>query len=466
MTLTLNHTIITHAIQPYSLLDAPQESTVHKTLKTYCHENQHLATSEHAYNHLVGGRVGLLVALAIIYEETFSQDIHKMMVSTYHKIMEDARFLQDKLTWLPPHPKNTPNNESIFTRNIGIYLGLSVIQHYFIDENCLPIITKNINFEIELQEIVSIKYRKLVKKMLEMDAKSLILSDIYTLITYAESTQNSTVSEAIVCFATIGGFLENTRIHAFINQTFVVKNELLTTLFELLILRQTPQKYTLIFSESPITDIMSDKLSSLYQYCGDEFMNNIITSQCLHTTLNPTIWLKTIAKLYPERSLLFKNIIWREKLIFNPPAHIFSISAEAQNATLLHQCYTDDLAHFLNRKFRIDIAKADLMFSSFWLGMLPIKNFKELNVERKIIDFRRTQQYARCTILLTKRFEKVVIWQGRSFRDNDEIDLIFYFLNDYNSPNDYLQTFGAKALSQQKVMEILFWCLEIGLLKS
>jgi hypothetical protein len=68
--------------------------------------------------------------------------------------------------------------------------------------------------------------------------------------------------------------------------------------------------------------------------------------------------------------------------------------------------------------------------------------------------------------LLTKRFEKVVIWQGRSFRDNDEIDLIFYFLNDYNSPNDYLQTFGAKALSQQKVMEILFWCLEIGLLKS
>jgi hypothetical protein len=38
-------------------------------------------------------------------------------------------------------------------------------------------------------------------------------------------------------------------------------------------------------------------------------------------------------------------------------------------------------------------------------------------------------------------------------------------LNDFRSLNDYKNTFGEKALNDFKITELIFWCLEIGIIQ-
>jgi hypothetical protein len=191
----------------------------------------------------------------------------------------------------------------------------------------------------------------------------------------------------------------------------------------------------------------------------------------LDKSLSPLLWLKTISYKYPQKTILFKNVIWREKLLLKMPKELFTLvnnnlSKYEISNNLLLDIYRSDIESIFDMKLRIDISKTTTFFSSFWIGILSIKNFEDINREKKIIEFRKAHQYSRFTILLTKRFEKVISWQGRSFKDNDEIEFLYYFFEDFHSPNDYKSTLKEKALEDCKILELIFWCLELGIIES
>ncbi len=426
-----------------------------------------LALAENTYNYLTGGRVGYLLTLCVFYDNTSDERIKKIIVEILNSIKQDAFFLKEKLTWLPVYHTNN-EHKRIFLRNIGIYLGLKLINQYFIDDESLETLSRHISFEVELGEVSSIKHRKMLQRMLISDTESIKTADIETLLTYHQNTHNQVVLEAIICILITNQSIIN---ESLVNRTkeYIKQYEhgrFIIALIELVLQKQVKKRTSLNLSGNFTEEMMQKNFSSVYQFCGEDTINKIIREQQLEKVFSPSLWLKNILKFYPNKSLLFKNVIWREQFLLNSPTWIFSINKQPDyDLAPLHQCYNSNIDKLFEFKLKINKSKFEGFFGSFWIGILPIKDFRNLNIEKKIVDFRQTQQYSRFTILLAKRFEKIVTWQGRSFRDNDEIDFIFFFLNDFRSLNDYKNTFGEKALSDFKIIELTFWCLEIGIIQ-
>lgn len=425
------------------------------------------ALAENTYNHLNGGRVGYLLTLCVFYDNTADERIKKIIVEIVKSIKQDAFFLKEKLTWLPVYQTNN-EHKRIFLRNIGIYLGLKLIHQYFIDDESLENLTKHISFEVELSEVSSIKHRKMLQRMLISDTESVKTADIETLLIYHQNTPNQVVLEAVICILLTNqpiiheSWLKQIKesVRRYEHGNFII------ALLDLGLQKQVKKRTSLNLSGNFTEEMMQKNFSSVYQFCGEDSINKIIREQQLEKVFSPSLWLKNILTFYPNKSLLFKNVIWREQFLLHSPTWIFSINKQPEyNLAPLHQCYNSNINTLFEFKLKIDKSKFKGFFGSFWIGILPIKDFRNLNIEKKIVDFRQAQQYSRFTILLAKRFEKIVTWQGRSFRDNDEIDFIFYFLNDFHSLNDYKNTFAEKALSDFKIIELTFWCLEIGIIQ-
>jgi hypothetical protein len=447
-----------------------QDSESFKMVKEYFDQYQHLVSSESAYNQLNGGRVGLLLIQAILCSAKKDENFEKTLIHNFNLIVNETLFLNEKLTWLPPYQQNQ-NGQNLFLRNIGIYLGLSIVHQYYFQEDNIYFLLKHISFEVELNEVSSYKHRKLLKQLFDSDAKDIKLADIHKLICYYQQSNNQVVLESIICFIIIGDFLKEKSVNGIIQNIEKLNDPFIKVLLIACQQQKTVQEHRFIFSENVICDIMKKKFISLYQYCGEDFMNVTIKEKQLDRSLNPLLWLRTISNEYPQKTRLFKNIIWREKLLLKMPKDLFTLAnnnlskCESSNNLLL-DIYKGDIKSVFDMKLRIDISKINSFFSSFWIGILAIKNFKEINHEKKIVEFRKTHQYSRFTILLTKRFDKVISWQGRSFKDNDEIEFLYYFFEDFHSPNDYKSTFKEKALEDLKILELIFWCLELGIIES
>jgi hypothetical protein len=441
-------------------------SESYKMLKDYFYHYQHLASSESAFNHLNGGRVGLLLIQFMYQREIEDDNFEKMVANNFNSIVGDTVFLNEKLTWLPP----SEDSDKLFLRNIGIYLGLSVIHQHFLQSDEIIFLLNHISFEIELSEVSSHKYRKLLKQMFSSEPKDITLSNIHKLILYYQQSNNEVVLESIICFIILGRVSEEKSISNFILSSEAFNNPFVKILLMASNQNRKSPKRSINFSENIVIDVMKKKLISLYQYCGENFMNTIIKDKQLDKTLNPTLWLRTILKEYPEKSRLFKNIVWRERMLLKLPKYLFSISDDLesyeQSNKVLLDVYKSDMDNIFKMKFKIDKSKIRIIFNSFWIGMLPIKNFAELNSPHRIMDFKKVQNHTRCSILLVKRSEKVIVWQGRSFRDNDEIAFLFYFLEDFYSPNNYKSTFGENALDDFKILGLIFWCLELGIIET
>lgn len=464
MTVALRNIVSIQTYQRFLCSDEQGNDNPYEIIKKYYHENHYQSSSYDAYNQLLGGRVGLLLSLAILYKQKTDDSINEEMNKVFKLIQQDVLFLNDSLTWLPPYSAN--ENAKFLVRNIGMYLGFSIVNRYFVQEEAIPFIKKSINFEIELNEIVSIRHRNMMRKMLKNETQTIKLSDIEILINYFNRTNNNVVLEGIACFAILGNFTEEIIVKQLFVNTQILNIPFLKALIKIVSQNIDLPKEISNFSNNPVIDIMENRLKSLYQFCGKDFMERIILKDNLAGVLKPTIWLNSILKNFPQKSILFKNIIWREKLLLKPQNHLFTISSEYPNDSnnTLHTYYTNDLDYVFKTKFKIDKSKIKILFSSFWIGIIPVNNFEGLNIERKINEFKKTQRHTRFTILLTKRFEKVVTWQGRSFRDNDEIDFLFFFLDNFKSPDEYREKFGNDALEYFKIVEIIFWCLEIGIL--
>ena len=450
--------------QRLSLSENKKNGNPYEVIKEYVCENHYQSSSNDAYNQLLGGRVGLLLSLAILYKEKPDDGINDEMNTVFKLIKQDILFLNDTITWLPPY--NNDKNAKFFQRNIGIFMGLSMLNKYFVQENIIPLINKNINFEIELSEIASIRHRNLMRKMLKNDTQAIKLSEIEILISYFNLTGNEVVLEGILCFAILGNFTQKIKIEQLCISTQIHNIPFLKALIEIFYQNIGSPKKVSNFSDDLVTEIMKTQLKSLYQFCGEDFMETVISEYNLTNILKPSIWLNSIMKKFPQKSILFKNVIWREKLLLKSHYHLFAINFEHpyDSNKILHTYYVNDLDYVFKTKFKINKDKIKTMFSSFWIGILPVNNFKGLNIEQKIEEFKKNQRYIRFTILLTKRFEKVVTWQGRSFRDNDEIDFLFFFFDNFKSPNDYREKFGNEALGYFKIVEIIFWCLEVGII--
>jgi hypothetical protein len=464
MTVALRNIVAIKAHQRFLLSDEQKKGNAYEVIKAYYHENQYQSSSNDTYNQLLGGRMGLLLSLAILYKQQPDDSISEEMVKVFKLIQQDILFLNDGLTWLPPYDIDSKN--SFFLRNVGIYLGLSIINKHFVQEQTIPLIKKSINFEIELNEIASIRHRNLMRNMLKNETGTIKWSDLEMLVSYFNQTGHKVVLEGIICFAILGNFTQEILIKHLLVNTQIQNISFLKALIEIVSQDIDSPKKSANFSDDIVVEIMQSRLKSLYQFCGKESIEEIILKENLTQILKPSIWLKCIFKNFPQKSILFKNVIWREKLLLKPPIHLFSINTKYGNDSnkTLHKYYTNDLNYVFENKFKIDKNKIKTVFSSFWIGIIPVNNFEGLNIQRKIDEFRQNQRHTRFTILLTKRFEKVVTWQGRSFRDNDEIDFLFFFLDDFKSPNEYRKIYGNEALEYFKIVEIIFWCLEIGIL--
>lgn len=463
MTVALKNIVSIKTNQRFLQSDEQKNENPYEVIKKYYHENQYQSSSNDAYNQLLGGRVGLLLSLAILYKQKPDDVIKIEMKTVLNLIKQEALFLNDSLTWLPPYRND--KSATFFLRNIGIYLGLSMLNKYFVQEETIALIKRNINFEIELSEIISIRHKNLMRKMLKNEAETIKLSDVEILINYFNLTENKVVLEGILCFAILGNFTKETIVKQLFVNTQILNNVFLKALLELVSQNTNLPKKVSNFSNDSVTEIMENRLKSLYQFCGEDFIECIIAKDKLTDVLKPSIWLNSILKNFPHKSILFRNVIWREKLLLKPHNHLFAINTEYHKNSnkTLHTYYTNDLDYVFETKFKIDKSKIKMLFNSFWIGIIPVSNFEDLNIERKIKEFKK-QRHTRFTVLLTKRFEKVIKWQGRSFKDNDEIDFLFFFFDDFKSPNEYREKVGNKALDYFKIVEIIFWCLEMGIL--
>lgn len=421
-----------------------------------------------SYNHLIGGRVGQLLSLFIIQDTFPHLDLKSNIQNVFQAFIQDATFLKNKLIWLQPY---NVASERLLLGNSGIYLGLSIIQRFYASQKNLQTIINHISFEVELKTISSITIRRKLKQYLE-GKMSFDETFLQELLVYHHRTQNIAVLEFVVCGVILGNHVFDKKLVKEIIHTLERVSPTIADFIRILIdfLGDSPKRQLNIeFTNNVVYEIFSRNFQSLYDFCGEEFIKTTTQNLEVNQTIEPSVWLKNIYKTYPNRTSLFRNIVWREQLRLKIPSQIFEPSnntSYSQNIQALHVCYRSSSSEFFETKFKIDKNKFMMFFNSFWIGSLSVSSFKEWNNPKTISDFKKHHTYTKFTILLTKRFEKKITWQGRNFRDNDEVDFIYYFLEDYRSPNQYKKDMGSAALEDFKITEMIFWALELGIMKA
>lgn len=426
--------------------------------------------SDYAYNDLRDGRVRALLSASLQYERTNEKELIRPIKRLFAKLVGDAYFYGNTLIWVAP--PNEATQKPMFTRNLGIYLGLWLIHTYLNREISIAYLLNNICFDVELSEITSITHRNRIKTLLTGKTSDLSESQFQFLVDYYEKCKNRVVLEAIVCLCFKSGLFRTGSVFQRLNALLVEADPAVPALVRALKItfanRYPVPPVSFDFCHDVVSVLIRNRFKSICQYCGDQFVETALLNNPAKAELKPTDWLTVLYRQYPYRNILFNQLIRRERMLLKMPAHIFSNQTDDgrfnYHLDFLRACYQTDMDTLCTYPFRLDATKFIYRFDTFCIKLLLSQDFAQLNNPLKLSYFRQYYKNTQLSLLLIKRHEKEIVWQGRSFTDNLEVDFLFFFMNDYRSINDYKAHFEAEKLTDADVLEIFFWALELGII--
>ena len=427
--------------------------------------------SNYAYNDFREGRVRALLSASLQYEHTNEKRLIRPIKQLFTKLVEDAYFYGNKLIWVaPPHEAT---EKPLFTRNLGIYLGLWLIHTYLNRENSIPYILNTICFDVELGEITSVTHRNRIKKLVTEKTSGLSERQFYYLINYYDKCKNRVVLEAIVCLCFKSGLIRTASIFQQVNvrlsEADPASPEFVRALKTSFAHRHPVPSVSLDLCDDVVSALIRNRFNSICQFCGDQFVETVLLNNPAKSELKPTEWLTTLHRRYPNRNILFNQLIRRERMLLKMPAHIFNNQTDGgrfnYHLDFLRACYQTDMETLSTYPVRLDTTKFMYRFDTFCIKLLLTQDFAQLNNPLKMSYFRQYYKNIQLSLLLVKRHEKEIVWQGRSFTDNLEVDFLFFFMNDYRSINDYKAHFATEKLTDADVLEIFFWALELGIIE-
>lgn len=446
-------------------------SAVPSSLVSYSPSHLASFSCDYMYNDLRGGRVRALLSASLHYERRQEQGMVLQMKRLFDKLVEDAFFYGNSLIWIAPPSGGT--KKLLFTRNIGVYLGLWLIRTYLNREASIPILLNNISFDAELFEISSPTHRKRIRMFLKEEISSLMANDVHELIKYYIRTKTQVVLEAIVCLCFKSGLFRVTsiaqQVKTLLLETDPTALALVSELKTVFANRSALPSFSIDLSTGVVATLIRNRFKSIFQYCGNQFVETVLLNNLATDELKPNAWLTVLHDHYPDRNVLFNQLIRRERFLLKVPLYIFNDQTECgqfnYHLDFLRTCYQTDLNTLYTYRFRLATQKFTYQFNTFCIKLLLNQDFAQLKHPSKLRYFRQYYKNVQFSLLLVKRHEKEVIWQGRSFTDNLEVDFLFFFMNNFRSINEYKTHFALKRLTDTEMLEIFFWALELGIIE-
>lgn len=438
--------------------------------EVYLREDKFL--SESLYNHLNGRRLcTLLTSLVLLNKRHSEERLSKLIINLFNKIYSDVKYTKNEILWLEP----LLEEESLLNGNLGIYTGLLLIDRYLIHDKNLATFIRCINISRELNQIKSKKLRKIIWDIVNDGKCDLLDEKVMLFLEDYPVTKNTKVLEFAIFIIvycnfkiTLNTFLKlESLISNFKSSDFI--NCLLKYFLTISHNDVSNKKINLDISSSAISIITANNFKSIYQFCGDNFLEKVIKSNSFDELINPSLFLSVVSFIFKKKSLLFRHLISGSRLKLHIPKYIFDKKFDDESITIsieiLQKCYNSSYDDFFKIKFCLKKNNLSIYFKTLYLDTLNL-NPDFANVTDKYIQgFAKNYRYNKFIVLTAKRFEKNVAWLGRSFQDNNEVDFIFFLLNDFGTLNDYKKKYNKNSLEDFRLIEIIFFFLELGLIR-